>query len=567
MQCFCFDTVHHVLFDCFTKAQTQNLLVICLKITMYNSFYFSKAAAIIASTSGSLSAISSLMIIIIIRRSGIKSTYHRIMLLMSAADILTSISIALTTLPMPKDVIYPFQTPSYGSIATCEAQGFIYMFGNGLMFMVNGHLHLYYLLRLKFEIKEQTICKYVEPVMHILCFSIAIALTIGSLNSDFINPSPTDPMCVWHTYPAQCTIEEDPTCRGSDKGGEALKSFEFVYKFTLGLASSFLTLVMSLIVGKFYGVRRRIQMLDDESIDITADKHDLIQFASNQSKTITKQAIMYCLAFVLTWVFSAVEFFQDRDEDDPYERIIAIAVLRLIFQPLQGFFNLLIFVVHKITNLRENDTNMTKKEAFKIVFFSPYKLSKEKIVNNINFIVNNEKTRRERRRSGLPRIELPPRPPASEIETSEHESPTNSVDLDMFSSGPSENMLSDHYGVSSIDDSHLSASVNDYAIAVLSHGPSIHLGSNHYGVSDTDSCISESVSHIKREINSEHQLGDDLSQSVNDYPSPTRRASFRLSSKSKNNLSIQEEFVEDSIATDEKSKKRNVASLFSSYDI
>lgn len=533
---------------------------------MYHSFYFSKAAATIASTSGSLSAIGSLMIIIIIRRSGIKSTYHRIMLLMSIADIFTSISIALTTLPMPKDVIYPFETPSYGSIATCEAQGFLYMFGNGLLFMVNGHLHLYYLLRLKFEIQERIIWKYVEPIMHVLCFSVAFGLTIGSLKSDFINPSPTDPMCVWHTYPAQCTIEEDPNCRGSDKGGEAHKSFEFVYKFTLGLASSFLTLVMALIVSKFYGVRRRIQMLDDESIDLTPDKHDLIEFAGNQSKTITKQAIMYCLAFVLTWVFSAVEFFQDRDEDDPYERIVAIAVLRLIFQPLQGFFNLLIFVDHKITNLRENDANMGWKEAFKIVFLSPGKLSEEKVVNNIDFIVNNEESRRERRRSGLPRIELPPRPPPSEMETSEHESQVNSVDYEMFSSGPSQNMVSDHYGVSSVVDSRLSVSVNDYEIAGLSRGPSIQLGSNHYGVSDADSNISESVSHIKREITSEHQLDDDLSQSVNDHPSPTRKASFRIASRSKNNTSIQEDFVEDSIATDEKSIMRSIASLFNNHD-
>ena len=75
------------------------------------------------------------------------------------------------------------------------------------------------------------------------------------------------------------------------------------------------------------------------------------------------------------------------------------------------------------------------------------------------------------------------------------------------------------------------------------------------------------MSHIKREITSEHQLDDDLSQSVNDHPSPTRSASFRISSRSKNNLSIQEDFVEDSVATDEKSKKRSIASLFSGHDI
>lgn len=174
---------------------------------MNHSFYFSKAAAIIASTSGSLSAISSLLIIIIIRRSGIKSTYHRIMLFMSVADILTSISIALTTLPMPKDVIYPFETPSYGSIATCEAQGFIYMFGNGLLFMVNGHLQLYYLLRLKFEIQERIIWKYVEPVMHVLCFSVAFGLTSGSINQIRLYQSKSNRSDVCLEY-LSCTVHD-----------------------------------------------------------------------------------------------------------------------------------------------------------------------------------------------------------------------------------------------------------------------------------------------------------------------------------------------------------------------
>ena len=126
-------------------------------------------------------------------------------------------------------------------------------------------------------------------------------------------------------------------------------------------------------------------------------------------------------------------------------------------------------------------------------------MSEEKVVNNIDFIVNNEESRRERRRSGLPRIELPPRPPPSEMETSEHESQVNSVDYEMFSSGPSQNMVSDHYGVSSVVDSRLSVSVNNYEIAGHSRGPSIQLGSNHYGVSDADSNISESVSHILKE--------------------------------------------------------------------
>ena len=54
--------------------------------------------------------------------------YHRILkFCLSVADFVASFVIALTTLPMPKNVMYPFARPSYGTrIGTREAQGLAY---------------------------------------------------------------------------------------------------------------------------------------------------------------------------------------------------------------------------------------------------------------------------------------------------------------------------------------------------------------------------------------------------------------------------------------------------------
>ena len=92
-----------------------------------SSFYFTKTGIIIPMVTGTVSFLSSALIIFIIIRTVTTSThnwsaYYRIIFGLSIADCFTSLAIALTTIPMPKDVIYPFEMPSYGNILTCEVQ-------------------------------------------------------------------------------------------------------------------------------------------------------------------------------------------------------------------------------------------------------------------------------------------------------------------------------------------------------------------------------------------------------------------------------------------------------------
>lgn len=73
---------------------------------------------------------------------------------------------------------------------------------------------------------------------------------------------------------------------------------------------------------------------------------------------------MYILTCVLTWVFLAISFFEDNGN---------IGILKLSFQPMQGFFNMLIFIYHKINSVRNK--NVRKKytvcEALSIVLWRP----------------------------------------------------------------------------------------------------------------------------------------------------------------------------------------------------
>ena len=91
--------------------------------------------AIVPRLTGTLSAISSLTIIYLIVRSNnrLSTIYHRILFFMSVSDVISSIGMALTTIPMPtempqeKELGFYWPGNRYGNEGTCSAQGFAIM--------------------------------------------------------------------------------------------------------------------------------------------------------------------------------------------------------------------------------------------------------------------------------------------------------------------------------------------------------------------------------------------------------------------------------------------------------
>jgi len=123
---------------------------------------------------GGLSSMSSILIVYIILRSEkrLSSIYHRIMFGMSLADLLSSISIALSTLPMPssmpKEEEYLYKNwqgrTRLGNTYTCNAQGFFQSFGFITTIHYNCMLCVYYACAIAFAMQDKTIKKRVEPI-------------------------------------------------------------------------------------------------------------------------------------------------------------------------------------------------------------------------------------------------------------------------------------------------------------------------------------------------------------------------------------------------------------------
>jgi hypothetical protein len=229
---------------------------------------------------------------------------------------------------------------------------------------------------------EKTFRCYLEIPLYIVSLLISITLpSTALLNQELLNPSPSFPICVSSTYPLNCTKADNPECRGD--GGRGAFVPWFYSTITLGFSTLMIT--MALIVHSFYRNARSLRKVlkNKPSQEIDA-KYNALQYAQESSGIITRQALMYIAAFLITWVFGFVHFLLRASGD--YNKEV-LSVLTMIFQPLQGFFNLIIFAYHKVCMGLRLDEDLTVGEAFCIVFLYPDEMEDSPQVHNLDFVV------------------------------------------------------------------------------------------------------------------------------------------------------------------------------------
>jgi len=340
---------------------------------------------------GSISATASSLIIYLILRSDKKlsSIYHRIMFGMSCADILSSVAIALTTLPMPSD--FPCEDEDLfntndgkGSIQTCNIQGFFLIVGINVMYAYNAMLCVYYACVIAFQMSEENIHKRVEPFLHFIPIFSGLAVAIPPIFLDLYNPG-----LGWCNLGAiECTAKDDfdgdqyQYVRGSNV---MVKVFDVLRFISLGVW-------LILIVGSFSLIIRRTWRIDQELLsrnqeaneenvhtvqrsskirrrgglettiqnvtendlrqEVTTSRSSFldIQRKHQTAKLIVKQALAYTVVLVFSILFPSILGFYRAFGDETSESYFIIHTLTAIFLPLQGFFNFVIFLWHKVHN-------------------------------------------------------------------------------------------------------------------------------------------------------------------------------------------------------------------------
>ncbi len=403
-----------------------------------NYFMYTTAAWVITATNGSLSAASSMLIMSVIFRSSPEarySAYHMIMFFMSFWDTMSSIAFAFHTIPMPRDVydIYPYAGKALGSVTTCEVQGFFIIMGSLFVFGSNMTLNLYYVCTFRYAMAEKKFKRCIMTTMFVLYTVVSVSIATYVLKMDLVNPSPFGLYCIAESYPFGCGDSDSPSDSESDlessttaeciRGDEpdeddSSRSSNLQFVYMIGNAiilGTFVILVMSLmlvVVTVFeaeLGIRRntrrtqQVRRQQQQQQQQQQTNNNLTRSLAREierfrrTRTILIQALMYIVAFFITWawVFNLTSRMHSYSQENGGPSNITLFLV-VFFQPLQGFFNAMIFMYQKVHTLRLSRNHRRRLSffaAFKQVIVSPHTVP-EVVVSSIEIATEDIEVRR-----------------------------------------------------------------------------------------------------------------------------------------------------------------------------
>jgi len=354
-------------------------------------FSLTKAGWVIPTVTSGISFFSSALIIYIIAQSERNTytiTYHRIMVFISIADMISSLAVSLTTIPMPKDVneVYNFEGKSYGTVLTCEIQGFSYGLGLRLSLAASICLSVYYLLKIRYRVPHRVITKCAEPVFVIITLLVAVIPPLFALENKMYNPTPLSSWCTISEFPYGCSEENGVDCIRS-QNIKAYRVGSFLYLF---IAAALQAICLVLIVATAYKqdegqARTALHVGNGQSQHNEEELHTIERLRDDgevqdqaklkavsdgrlqdtarhqDARMVANYAIMYAAAFVGTHSFFPRLF----------PGSIFFAVMALVFRPLQGFFNALIFISQKVYIIRQAHEQLSFCEALTMIIRSP----------------------------------------------------------------------------------------------------------------------------------------------------------------------------------------------------
>uniref|UniRef100_A0A7S2EJG5 G-protein coupled receptors family 1 profile domain-containing protein n=1 Tax=Ditylum brightwellii TaxID=49249 RepID=A0A7S2EJG5_9STRA len=270
-----------------------------------------KALAIVPKVTGVLSMTGSGLIIydILPNRKKRKKTYFRIMCAMSIFDFVTSFMYALSTWPIPAEsgALY-----ASGTEGTCIFQGFFIQLSLAAP-LYNLSLAIYYLLFITYQWKEREI-KKLERFLHPAIMVIAFGIAIAGL-----------PLRLYNNSNVWCWIAPDAA---DPNRGDNANFYRFaLFYVELWFIIITVTILMSAVVLTIVRTEMKSAKYAMRSLSL--------------SRQVFIQSVSYVSIFYLSWTFpTTLRILQTIGTPVPY----AIFLCAVIFTPLQGFFNSLVYL-------------------------------------------------------------------------------------------------------------------------------------------------------------------------------------------------------------------------------
>ncbi len=361
----------------------------------------SKNLGILRGLSGITSVISSSALIWMIARShkGLSTTQHRIILGLSISDLISSLGWSTFNSTAPSELDY-WVWNARGK-PTCDAQGFLIAFGIAGGLWYNAMLCLYYVAVVKYGKNEDYIRTKVEPFLHGIAIVVALAYSIVGLVRNHFNEGDGYGACNSPVYfPPHCygydvgdvrDSFEIPCGRGSE-GGDTFAILVVVAIFIPAV------IIIASLVSIYRAIKKQENKLSrygTSALNLSPPslwkriKMSLSRRSSSsnnarpatrsnnmqsQSRAIMQRAFQYSAAWFFSYGMFTVAVITK------YQMVFLY--LATIFAPLQGFFNLCIFMYPKVKSAKKPKRGQNKKvswyQAISIAFWSRGKENKHK---------------------------------------------------------------------------------------------------------------------------------------------------------------------------------------------
>lgn len=324
---------------------------------LHRAIFYSKelqVMTIVPKINGLLSMIGSLFIIydILQTPSQRRKMVNKIMIVLSIADVFYSLfTHILGTWLVPSGQVYG----SMGNEATCTFQGSISEFCGSTVYY-NATLAASYLLMVRYEWSEHKLLK-IQPVLLYLPFSICLISTIIPFFLDAYNYTGTW-FCWIAPFPLECG---EP---GSEVECERGGTYKFLFLWLCMLPVAMSNIV---IIGSMFMLYRTVKQ-QERAIGDFQSGGDAKSGGESNSKRVAMQGISFVGAFLITYFFYYIAgaiYMMGIAPPKPTWLYLTVS----FFLPLQGFFNLLVYIRPRVSKYQGDNPDASVWKAIRFTSF------------------------------------------------------------------------------------------------------------------------------------------------------------------------------------------------------
>jgi len=303
--------------------------------------------------SGSLSAIGSSTIVFIILRGGrskLCRLHNRLLLGISAIDVLYSIALGLSFIPSPHldDCSY-----GKGNELTCTAQGFFLILGMAVP-GYSAMLSIYYMATIVYSKTEDMLTRKFEPFMH--AFAILpplICAAIGAQKKYFFSQI------------GQCWIEDpclsSKECDGWDGFGKG--GWLVIAVVTWGFINTSTTLLCMITIYRTINTRAKAMKRYTAVATAPPSRMEI------SAKESAKQGLLYMSAFIFTYMWPLVSISVQSIPGSSFLKKTTY-IFAAIFLPLQGFWNVLVYIRPRFVTIQRENEGLSFISIMKRIIYS-----------------------------------------------------------------------------------------------------------------------------------------------------------------------------------------------------